>query len=144
MIEISTSMVWQSRANCAGADPELFFPERGASLAEARAVCAGCTVRTECLDYALAIGEKYGVWGGLSERERRRLRPKEAGVMTMLDDYRVERCDYGWQVVKVVDLGSGIIPADPWRIVARFWNEIEARDYLDEIYGRQRVLAAFG
>lgn len=61
-------------ANCRGCDPALFYPERGAPLGEARAVCRGCTVREECLEYALINGEKHGVFGGLSERERRRLR----------------------------------------------------------------------
>lgn len=65
---------WQQRANCMGVDPDLFFPERGASTREAKAVCRGCVVREECLEYALAHGEKFGIWGGLSERERRRLR----------------------------------------------------------------------
>lgn len=66
--------VWQDLANCLGADPELFFPERGESLASAKAVCAGCVVRLDCLEYALDMSEKFGVWGGLSERERRQLR----------------------------------------------------------------------
>jgi WhiB family redox-sensing transcriptional regulator len=65
---------WQSRANCMGVDPELFFPERGASTREAKAVCRGCVVREECLEYAIANGEKFGIWGGMSERERRRVR----------------------------------------------------------------------
>ena len=65
---------WQERANCLGVDPDLFFPERGASTREAKGVCKGCEVRLECLEYALAHGEKFGIWGGLSERERRRVR----------------------------------------------------------------------
>ena len=65
---------WQSRANCMGVDPDLFFPERGASTREAKAVCRGCVVREECLEYAIANGEKFGIWGGMSERERRRVR----------------------------------------------------------------------
>ena len=71
---VPAAMRWADRANCAGCDPDLFFPDRGASLAEAKAVCAGCVVRDECLEYALAAGERFGVWGGLSERERRRIR----------------------------------------------------------------------
>jgi WhiB family transcriptional regulator, redox-sensing transcriptional regulator len=63
-----------SRAACIGIDPDMFFPERGASLREAKAVCAGCVVRQECLEYALANAEKCGVWGGMSERQRRHLR----------------------------------------------------------------------
>jgi WhiB family redox-sensing transcriptional regulator len=69
---------WQERANCLGVDPDLFFPERGASTREAKGVCRGCEVRLECLEYALAQGEKFGIWGGLSERERRRVRRQRA------------------------------------------------------------------
>lgn len=65
---------WQLFANCLGVDPDLFFPERGASTKEAKSVCQGCVVREDCLEYALAHGEKFGIWGGLSERERRRIR----------------------------------------------------------------------
>ena len=69
---------WQDQANCLGADPNLFFPEQGASTREAREICRGCVVRMDCLEYALANGEKFGIWGGLSERERRRLRRQRA------------------------------------------------------------------
>ena len=70
---------WQRLANCLGVDPDLFFPERGASTREAKEVCRGCVVRDDCLDYALANGEKFGIWGGMSERERRRVRRARAG-----------------------------------------------------------------
>lgn len=69
---------WQLYANCLGVDPDLFFPERGASTKEAKAVCKGCVVREDCLEYALANSEKFGIWGGLSERERRRIRRQRA------------------------------------------------------------------
>jgi WhiB family redox-sensing transcriptional regulator len=69
---------WQERANCLGVDPDLFFPERGASTREAKGVCAGCEVRMECLEYALRNSEKFGIWGGMSERERRRIRRARA------------------------------------------------------------------
>ena len=69
---------WQDQANCLGVDPDLFFPERGASTREAKEVCRGCVVRLQCLEYALSNGEKFGIWGGLSERERRRLRRQRA------------------------------------------------------------------
>jgi len=65
---------WQRRANCMGVDPELFFPERGASTREAKEVCRGCVVREDCLEFAIANSEKFGIWGGMSERERRRVR----------------------------------------------------------------------
>ena len=69
---------WQDHANCLGVDPDLFFPERGASTREAKEVCRGCVVRDDCLEFALQNGEKFGIWGGLSERERRRIRRQRA------------------------------------------------------------------
>jgi WhiB family redox-sensing transcriptional regulator len=65
---------WQARANCMGVDPDLFFPERGSSTREAKEVCRGCVVQEDCLEFAIANGEKFGIWGGMSERERRRVR----------------------------------------------------------------------
>ncbi|NHB85680.1 WhiB family transcriptional regulator [Tessaracoccus sp. HDW20] len=65
---------WQAEALCAQTDPEAFFPEKGGSTREAKRVCLSCTVRTECLEYALSHDERFGIWGGLSERERRKLK----------------------------------------------------------------------
>jgi len=65
---------WQERALCAQTDPEAFFPEKGGSTREAKRVCQSCEVRRECLTYALENDERFGIWGGLSERERRRLK----------------------------------------------------------------------
>lgn len=65
---------WQERALCAQTDPEAFFPEKGGSTREAKRICAGCEVRSECLEYALEHDERFGIWGGLSERERRKLK----------------------------------------------------------------------
>ncbi len=65
---------WQDRALCAQTDPEAFFPEKGGSTREAKRICLGCEVKDACLEYALAHDERFGIWGGLSERERRRLK----------------------------------------------------------------------
>jgi WhiB family transcriptional regulator, redox-sensing transcriptional regulator len=65
---------WQERALCAQTDPEAFFPEKGGSTREAKQICNSCEVRSECLEYALGHDERFGIWGGLSERERRRLK----------------------------------------------------------------------
>lgn len=65
---------WQERALCAQTDPEAFFPEKGGSTREAKRICQGCEVKDDCLEYALAHDERFGIWGGLSERERRRLK----------------------------------------------------------------------
>jgi WhiB family transcriptional regulator, redox-sensing transcriptional regulator len=67
---------WQERALCAQTDPEAFFPEKGGSTREAKKVCIGCDVRGECLEYALQNDERFGIWGGLSERERRKLKKR--------------------------------------------------------------------
>ncbi len=71
-------MGWQEKALCAQTDPEAFFPEKGGSTREAKKVCLSCEVRAECLDYALKNDERFGIWGGLSERERRRIRRASA------------------------------------------------------------------
>ena len=65
---------WQEKALCAQTDPEAFFPEKGGSTREAKRICTGCEVRAECLEYALEHDERFGIWGGLSERERRKLK----------------------------------------------------------------------
>lgn len=65
---------WTKRALCPQTDPEAFYPERGGSTREAKKICLGCEVQKECLDWALANDERFGIWGGLSERERRRLK----------------------------------------------------------------------
>ncbi|PJJ58530.1 WhiB family redox-sensing transcriptional regulator [Mumia flava] len=69
-------MGWQDRALCAQTDPEAFFPEKGGSTREAKRVCLTCEVRDECLEYALAHDERFGIWGGLSERERRKVKKR--------------------------------------------------------------------
>lgn len=65
---------WMDEALCAQTNPEAFFPEKGGSTKPAKSVCMACPVRAECLAYALEHDEKFGIWGGKSERERRKLR----------------------------------------------------------------------
>lgn len=65
---------WQAEALCAQTDPEAFFPEKGGSTRDAKRICQSCAVRAQCLEYALENDERFGIWGGLSERERRKLR----------------------------------------------------------------------
>ena len=78
LLGLAGSPWWWFAGLCGQTDPELFFPEKGGSVRAAKAVCAGCPVRAECLEYALAHDERYGVWGGTSERERRRLKAAAA------------------------------------------------------------------
>ena len=74
----SEDLAWQDLANCRGADPDLFFPERGASTRTAKGICRECAVRPECLEFAIVSSEKFGIWGAMSERERRKIRRQRA------------------------------------------------------------------
>lgn len=69
---------WRDFALCAQVDPELFFPEKGGSTLDAKRVCARCWVQADCLAYALEANEQWGIWGGLSDRERRKLKRRPA------------------------------------------------------------------
>ena len=75
-VEVPGELEWQERALCAQTDPEAFFPEKGGSTREAKRVCMSCEVRVQCLEYALENDERFGIWGGLSERERRRVKKR--------------------------------------------------------------------
>ena len=69
-------LAWQADALCAQTDPEAFFPEKGGSTRDAKRICSGCEVKAQCLEYALQNDERFGIWGGLSERERRKLKKR--------------------------------------------------------------------
>lgn len=71
---MSAAENWQFEAACLGVDPDLFFPGLGEDAEPAKRICAECPIRERCLDDAIERGEKFGVWGGKSERERRRIR----------------------------------------------------------------------
>lgn len=66
-------MKWRRKARCRGMDPGFFYPDhgRGDQIAEAKAVCHECPVRSECLEQALELDEQYGIWGGMSVKERK-------------------------------------------------------------------------
>jgi WhiB family redox-sensing transcriptional regulator len=64
---------WMARGSCRAEAPSTFFPSDGVGVEVARRICANCPVKTPCLEYALANGIDHGVWGGASERERRRI-----------------------------------------------------------------------
>ncbi len=74
--EENNQLSWQADALCAQTDPEAFFPEKGGSTRDAKKICTSCEVRAHCLEYALENDERFGIWGGLSERERRKLRKR--------------------------------------------------------------------
>ncbi len=77
--ELFTRPAWHARAACRGAGPGQWFPERGEDVRPAKAVCAGCSVRSQCAQDAQEVGRyAIGIWGGLSDRERRKLRRRRA------------------------------------------------------------------
>lgn len=78
--ELRPAPPWVEASLCAQTDPELFYPERGGSALPAKKVCARCPVRRPCLQWALDTDERHGVWGGLTNRQRRHLKLKQAAA----------------------------------------------------------------
>ena len=64
---------WRQRGACHGLDPSIFFPDPEENAEEAKSICAICSVRISCLEHALSSREKDGVWGGTTDKERRRI-----------------------------------------------------------------------
>lgn len=71
---------WMAEGNCRNYPPAMFFPSDGVGVDRARAICKGCPVTGTCLEYALAENIEHGVWGGCSERERRRIRKRRRNL----------------------------------------------------------------
>ncbi len=71
--DMVNDVIWRDLGACRGLDPEVFFPETDDEAEVAKNICDGCDVRIACLEHALASREKVGVWGGTTERERRRI-----------------------------------------------------------------------
>ena len=71
---------WMARGNCADQPPSTFFPSDGVGVDKARKICAACPVKNECLEHALEHRIEHGVWGGCSERERRRILKRRRDV----------------------------------------------------------------
>lgn len=103
---VSADELWKLQGLCTQTDPEVFYPEKGGNNYATRVgkrICRGCEVRAECLEYALTHDERFGVWGGLSERERRRLPPVEGPVVAAFrEDYIAMRAAglAEWQIAK--------------------------------------------
>ena len=82
-LPLRADLAWQDGAACKDTWDDTWFPEKGASTRWAKRICGQCEVRSECLEYALASNEQWGVWGGLSERERRQIRRDRASGGTV-------------------------------------------------------------
>jgi WhiB family redox-sensing transcriptional regulator len=79
--EVPEQYAWMMQGRCRGASPTEFFPSDGLGVEAAQRVCAVCTVKAECLEYALEHRIEHGVWGGASERERRRILRRRRDLM---------------------------------------------------------------
>ena len=69
----TTKLVWRQKAACRGVDPDIFYPVSDEDAEEAKAICMQCPVQGACLEWALSNRAREGVWGGATERERRRI-----------------------------------------------------------------------
>ena len=134
VLNTTTSLEWMTGGVCAQVDPELWFPEKGGSTRQAKALCTGCPVQVQCLAYALTHDERFGVWGGASERDRRRMkrtatRPQAASVRppdprtgvirqlatTLTDPEIAARLGCSSRTVLRIRTAGGIPPAHPSR-----------------------------
>ncbi len=119
---------WRAQGACLGADTELFFPGRGEPLEAARRVCGSCPVLAACRDYAVPVSELKGVWGGLSEVERRRLRTKRAepATTTRAPAHPARRSAGSMRAGLYATLASLATSPGRWAQVARYAQVEEA------------------
>ena len=108
---------WRDQAACRGADLDLFFPERGESAEPARLVCARCPVSQPCLDYAVSNRIAHGVWGGLSERERRALQTRRLRAMRSERDQAIAAADAAGYTAEAIGRSFGLSRTSVTRIV---------------------------
>lgn len=80
-----------SGAACRGHDPAMWYPGEGDSATEAKAICARCAVRTECLQYAIDHAIRDGIWGGMGEKQRRRIPRRSIVCETCHKTFQIER-----------------------------------------------------
>ena len=90
---VDLDLDWQDQAVCAQTDPETFYPEKGCSPRDAQTVCRECPVRTQCLEYALAADERYGIWGAMTWTQRRAF-DKTGLPASQADDYLLDPDNY--------------------------------------------------
>jgi WhiB family redox-sensing transcriptional regulator len=108
---------WRDGAACLGADPDLFFPQRGESAERAREICARCPVRRACLDYALRNAITHGIWGGLAERERRVLRTRRLRTMRRERDRAILAADAAGQTREAIGRALDITRMSVSRVI---------------------------
>ncbi len=110
---------WRYRAACRGADLDVFFPGRGESAEPARRVCAGCPVRQPCLDYALSHGITHGIWGGLTDRDRRSLRVHRTAAARRERDEAIAAAAAAGSTMAAIGRAFGLAATSVGRVLSR-------------------------
>jgi WhiB family transcriptional regulator, redox-sensing transcriptional regulator len=110
---------WRELAVCRGTDLNLFFPGRGESAGAARQVCAACPVRQPCLDYAITNRIAYGVWGGLTERERRALQSRWVRASRRDRDRAIRAAEAAGYTAAAIGRSFGLSRTSVSRVLAR-------------------------
>ena len=110
---------WQYRAACRGTDLSVFFLGRGESAEPARQVCAACPVRQPCLDYALNHAITHGIWGGLTERDRRPLRVHHSAAARQQRDEAITAAAAAGSTKAAIGRAFGLAATSVTRALAR-------------------------
>ena len=110
---------WRELAACRGIDLNLFFPERGESAGPARRICAACPVREPCLDYAITNRISHGIWGGLTERERRALRSRWVRASRQDRDRAIRAAEAAGYTAVAIGRSFGLSRTSVSRVLSR-------------------------
>ena len=110
---------WRELAACRGTDLEVFFPGRGETAGPARQVCAGCPVRQACLDYAITNQITHGIWGGLTERERRALRSSWVRALRRERDRAIVAAETDGYTAAAIGRSFGLSRTSVTRVLSR-------------------------
>jgi WhiB family redox-sensing transcriptional regulator len=110
---------WRELAACRGADLKVFFPGRGESAGPARRVCAACPVRQQCLDYAITNRISHGIWGGLTERERRALQSRWVRASRRERDRAILTAEAAGYAVAAIGRSFGLSRTSVSRVLSR-------------------------
>jgi WhiB family redox-sensing transcriptional regulator len=110
---------WRELAACRGADLGLFFPGRGEPAGPARQVCAACPVRQPCLDYAITNRINHGIWGGLTEQERRTLQSRWVRITRRDRDRAIQAAEAAGYTAAAIGRSFGLSRTSVNRVVAR-------------------------
>jgi WhiB family transcriptional regulator, redox-sensing transcriptional regulator len=110
---------WRGRAGCRGTDLEVFFPGRGEPAEPARRICASCPVRQQCLDYAISHGIVHGIWGGLTQRDRRALRSRHVSAARRERDTAIAAAAAAGDTQAAIGRAFGLTRTSVSRVLSR-------------------------